>query len=527
MKRKLVSLFLVVLLVLSISPALADTPEVLSLSIKNWVKAANWEETPVHKAWMAKMEEYLGCKLDITWNPVDYVNRTEAMNLYMAAGNFDDVFISQATQEVDQQLGDAGLLVNIMDYEDQLVYYKEWLADNHNLEKLQTADGAIYGFSMGEIGEHYGNQQVFIYREDIFKKHNLTIPSTQEEFYQVAKTLKELYPESYPVGGGLANGTGYNFYTVWLMMNKTYYSMYFNGEKFVYAPVYDAEAFKETLTYLNKMWSEGLIDPEVMTQSDEQGFERMLNGRNFIVPDHWTGETARLKDDNIKWCFAPRPTSYKGEIGWKPGSLCPTYKLNLNDMMVISTKAKNIETIVKLLDYQYCREVVDLVNWGIEGLTYNVVDGKKVFIDEIRNAPSPRVAGEPYGILACATQFPGIRASKERGAWSGIFPGINVYANGEYFVYDDIWKFTNDYEHGQESVFPNEVAPPVQLTEDESNLKTEVITPLDTYVHESIMQFITGAKSLDEFEAWQDSLQYVGDYKTLVDLYNSKIGVAE
>lgn len=525
---RLLTLTLALLLAFSACAVVAETPEKLSFSVKNWTKA-DYYDTLVHKTWMEKMAEYMGCELDITWNPVDYDNRAEAMKLYMAAGDFDDVFIAnQVTAEAIQQLGDAGLLVNLMDYQDQLNYYNEWLDDNENREKLLTADGALYGFAMGEIGEHYGNQQVFAYREDIFKENNLTIPSTQEEFYEVAKTLKELYPESYPVGGGLANGNEYNFYTVWMLMNHTYFTLYYNGERFVYGPAEDTEAFKETLSYLNKLWAEGLIDPEAMTISNEQGYERMINGRNFIAPDYWTGEGARVNTEDVKWCYAPRPLSYKGEIGWKPGSLRPTYKLNANDMMVISTKADNIDQIVKFLDYQYNREIVDLINWGVEGVTYTVDEnGVKTFIDEIRNAPSPRVAAEPYGLLPSATQFPGIRAMKERGAWSGVFPGINVYADGEYFVYGDIWKFTNDYEHGQESVFPNEVAPATKLTEDETNLKTEIITPLDTYVHESVMQFITGAKSIDEFEAWQQTLVNVGDYTALTKMMNEKIGVAE
>ena len=522
---------LVLCLLLSLAPAgLAQAyDETLSFSIKNWVKASYYD-TIVHQTWMEMMAEYMGKNLDIKWVEVPYDNRSEAMKLYMAGGQYDDVFIAQADKSQIQQLGDAGLLVNLMDYEDQLVYYKEWLADNYNREKLITADGAIYGFGLGEIGEHYGNQQVFAYREDVFVKEGLTIPTTQEELYDVAKKLKELYPDSYPIGGGLQNHDNdpvYTFYSVWFMMNKTHYSLYYNGEKYVYGPVDDGDAFLETLTFLNKLWAEGLIDPESLAQSNEQGYERMVNGRNFIVPDYWTGEGARINIDDVKWCYAPRPFSYTGEIGWKPGSLQPTYKLADGDMMVISAKAKNIEEIVKFIDYQYNREIVDLINWGVEGVTYTVEDGVKKFIDEIRSAPSPRIAAEPYGLLPSSSQFPGIRAAKERNAWSGVFPGINVFANGEYFVYDDIWKFTHDYEGGQASVFPNEIAPPVQLNEDENNMRAEVLTPLNTYVRENVMQFITGEKPLSDFAAWQQTLSNVGDYEGLAAVMNGKLGTLE
>jgi putative aldouronate transport system substrate-binding protein len=507
----------------SISTAETAYPETLSFSVKNWVKA-DYYNTIVHTTWMDMMTEYMGKNLDIKWVEMPYDGRNEAMKLYMAAGQYDDVFIAQADKSSLQQLGDAGLLVNLMDYKEDLTYYTPWLEDNNNLQRLSSAAGAVYGFGLGEIGEHYGNQQVFAYREDTFAANDLAIPTTQEEFYQTARKLKELYPESYPIGGGLENGD-YNFYSIWMLMNHTYYSMYYNGERFVYGPADDSEAFLETLTYLNKLWGEGLIDPESMSQSNEQGYERMVNGRNYIVPDYWTGESARVNIDDVKWAFAARPLSYKGETGWKFGSLQPTYKLADNDMMVISSKSKVIPDLIKFLDYQYSREIIDLINWGVEGVTYNVVDGVKKFIDEIRNAQSPRAAAEPYGLLPSSSQFPGIRAAKERGAWSGVFPGINVFADGRYFVYDDIWKFTNDYEAGRESVFPNETAPPVQLDEDENNLRSEIISPLDTYVKESVMQFITGAKPLSDFASWQQSLANVGDYPALLEMMNSKIGV--
>ncbi|MEI0736314.1 hypothetical protein VQ056_05980 [Paenibacillus sp. JTLBN-2024] len=40
---------------------------------------------------------------------------------------------------------------------------------------------------------------IWLYREDVFKKHNLAVPKTYEELHQVLKKLKELYPESYPL----------------------------------------------------------------------------------------------------------------------------------------------------------------------------------------------------------------------------------------------------------------------------------------------------------------------------------------
>jgi putative aldouronate transport system substrate-binding protein len=191
-------------------------------------------------------------------------------------------------------------------------------------------------------------------------------------------------------------------------------------------------------------------------------------------------------------------------------------------MSVVSSKADHKELLIKLLDYQYSTEMLDIANWGIEGVTYNIVNGQKEFIPEIRNAAAPRAAAEPYGIITSATNFLGIRAPKERQAWSNIFASFPAYANGEYFDYDDIWKFTDEYEGGKDSVFPDEIAPPVNLTQDELDIRSNIFTPLETEIHEAVMGFISGTKSLDTYDAWVASLSSIGDYEALKAIYNAK-----
>lgn len=523
-----IALMASMLLALVPTAAIASGTEPLSFSIRNWV-TADVTNSIVRKAWLNAMEAYMGRPLDIQWKSIDYASRTETDKLYLAAGQFENVFIAQpGDQAVIDQLGEAGLLVNIAEYADELVYYKAWLDDNNNRARVQTADGKMYGFALGEYGTHTGNQQLFAYREDVFTKNSINIPVTQEDFYLAAKQLKELYPNSYPVGGGRFLGAKYNGYLVWLLINHTWNSIYYNGEKYVYGPANDTEAWKATITFLNRMYSEGLIDPEMITQTNDQGLERMLNGYHFMVPSYWAGELSALNHaesyPDVQWAFAARPLSYDGKVGWKPGSLRPTYKLTPGDMMVISAKAKDIKDIVKFIDYQYSPEIMDIVNWGVEGVTYTVDEnGRKVFIDEIRNASAPRKAAEAYGLLVSATCFPGIRDTKERDAWSGVFPSIRVFADGEFKDYNDMWRFSYDYEHQEESVFPDEIAPPIIYTEDERNLRVETITTLETYVNESFLQFITGVKPIDEFESWQKTLSSFGDYETLLDIMNSKL----
>lgn len=53
---------------------------------------------------------------------------------------------------------------------------------------------------------------------------------------------------------------------------------------------------------------------------------------------------------------------------------------------ICSTNENIVET-VKWLDWHYSEEATTLYNWGIEGQSYEVVDGKKQFTDLILNNP--------------------------------------------------------------------------------------------------------------------------------------------
>jgi len=497
----------------------------LDITVRNWVNVDHYD-TIVQKKWEEMMEEYMGMKLNITWVNVPYRDYTEVTKVYQAAGQFHDIFIAIDQYQI-QELGDNGLLVNLMDYKDQLKYYQDWLDDNYNFERISTAEGKVYGFATGEIGYHTGNQQNFAYRFDIFQKHNLKIPETQNEFFEVCKKLKELYPDSYPIGGGWPGGD-YNLYTVFLMINRTYYSFYYNGEKYVYGPVDDEERFKATMEYLAKLYKAGLIDPEVFTMSRDQSLEYMTTGRNFVAPNFFMGEFSRFNNNaehpDLLWGAAPRPLGYKGEVGWKPASQWKGYKLIPDNQNVISSKAKHPELLVKMLDYQYSPEMVELSNWGVEGVTFTrESDGTKKYVDAITKAASPRAEADKFGIQTGANTFAGIRMPKDRPAWSAVFPSVPVFADGRYFDYPDIWKFTYDYEHQEESVYPDEIAPPIRLNAEERNLRSNIKTPLDTYVKEYIVGFITGDIDLSEYDKFKNSLKNVGDYTQLLDMLNQKL----
>ena len=69
---------------------------------------------------------------------------------------------------------------------------------------------------------------------------------------------------------------------------------------------------------------------------------------------------------------------------------------------ICSTNENIVET-VKWLDWHYSEEATTLYNWGIEGQSYEVVDGKKQFTDLILNNPDGLSKDEPRHVMPAAS----------------------------------------------------------------------------------------------------------------------------
>jgi len=160
-----------------------------------------------------------------------------------------------------------------------------------------------------------------------------------------------------------------------------------NGE-FVF--LYDDPQYKAAYQWLNKMYRQKLIDPEVVTDKKERYKEKNKSGRTAMnVGSFWN-------IDQSVWETLDGPT----EPGWYYEPI-PFPKVEGVDAVgfnqvvnpfpgydvYISKNTKNLEAILKFLDYtlQPKPEMQQVVNEGPAGLYWDWVDqplGKWRFVDE-------------------------------------------------------------------------------------------------------------------------------------------------
>ena len=392
------------------------------------------------------------------------------------------------------------------------------------LAKVANPNGDVYCFADGSQSTNTGNQSVEVARFDIFNKHNIKLPSDLNEYYEAAKKLKEIYPNTYPV---TSFGNPEGFIETFMKINHTSSSLYYNGKQFVYPPVDETEKYKETIVYLNKLFKENLLDHEFLTQNTDQTMQKMLTGKSFLVPGFMGIRLNQYinnsKDYSVKWGVIPELKNERGEIPWKNSSNIKGKNLDPWASIVINKKTKYPDLMVKLLDYQYSDEMMELANWGIEGITFNKnADGTRTYTDIIRKADNPQLKLAEYGVNQSMSVRSGIQfMPQDKDSAIQLLSPVPVYRDGSESS-ENFWKFTSEV-YGEASINPHDLAPPIMFTAEEKYELNTIRTALETYVKENVFKFIVGDKDLGQWDAFIKSLDSVGNYKKLVDSYNNKM----
>lgn len=471
------------------------------------INAMMTENAGVYKDVLA-MEEFTkrtGIKIKFDLSPVnDY---KEKQRVILASGNLPDAMCLVASEasiirDIAIEYGSQGMLVNFKDYMDKMPNLQNWIEKFPKMKiGVEDKDGNLYAIASGTNSDAV--YESLLINEIAFQKNDLPIPTTVDEFYDTLKKLKEIYPESTPfvIRWGL-----WHVMDPMSRMFSTLNDIYYNEDQkqYIYGPIEDN--YKKSIQFLNKLYNDKLLDPEFTSLSDEQWSEKLLNEKGFVTFDY-KHETRLLPDtiqtagvsqnkDNFKLVpIAPLINEGKQTKYWGSEAI------NLGWGMAINAKSKYVKELVKLMDWQLTDEYITLASWGIEGVSYNVVDGKKAFVDNLKTAKNPDGTIE----LADVTN-----------GYVGLFPmGDNScdQIGGAYDLYfsDEIIKYGS---------FPTPWELP--FSRDDLEKKANFLTPAKTTTDEWTIRFIINDKSFDEWDDYVKKIKALG-VDDILKMYNDKL----
>lgn len=243
----------------------------LSIMVKKGANQSAWQDL-----WISK---HLGEKLGgtIVATEVDDASWNEKKNLAFAAGELPDFFMTNGalTSNDVMNYGQQGQLIPLNDLIDAYApNIKKFLDANPEVKKSITdPDGKIYALPgvnpvkrEASIGRYWINKP---WLDNL----GLEMPTTLDEFYTVLKAFKEKDPngngkaDEIPASGSVSNPISMIVLSALGLTESSAngISLDKSDTKVIYAP--EQPEYKEYLIFMNKLFKEGLIDPEYFTQN--------------------------------------------------------------------------------------------------------------------------------------------------------------------------------------------------------------------------------------------------------------------
>ena len=310
----------------------------------------------------------------IEWVSAMSADLTQKVNLLFASGDLPDVFLDGLDMETAYNYGTQELILPLDDLiTDYAPVISSMIAEKPTLEQTITApDGNIYTlFRFGNAYHQDMGNMLYINR-DWLKAVNMDMPVTTEEYYEVLKAFKAQdlngNGENDEIPLGICfyrknrNWADLSFFGAFgVVMDFDTDFIYVDEGKVSWGPT--SEGFKNTIKYLNRLYSEGLMDEEAYIHDKSQ-----MKAKGTQQPPVY-GSYASWFNINVAGAngeFYDIIGPLKGPEGYQYSYYQPR-ALQAAGPGVITVDAEYPEVAIRWLDYIYTPEINIQMAYGVEG----------------------------------------------------------------------------------------------------------------------------------------------------------------
>lgn len=348
--------------------------EVVELTFYN----ADGQEDPWSDPVALALTEATGVKLKTDY-PVS--SDDEKIALMIAEQKYPDIIFAKGDAA---SLIDAGALIDMTDLiEEYGPNIKKMYGEEFEKLKYSKEDASIYQLSSyavgGETYKHSGTAQV---QWDVLKANDYKLPQSLEEYEEL---LKDYLAQNPTTEDGLSNIgislSAADWHWMITLGNPAGYiadgapdnGQWLIDENYNASYKFTSQKEREYFQWLNRMYNEGILDPEFATQTHEDYIAKISSGRVLSLLDtDWDysdGEKVLKSDNKYGKTYAGIPLTMNADT--KCASLM--YQgLTTGYGIGITTACKDPVAAIKFIDYICSDEGQVLVQWGVEGVNYFV-----------------------------------------------------------------------------------------------------------------------------------------------------------
>lgn len=352
------------------APAAAGPKQEISISVYDRGEVSAEEGSYESNRWTKWINE--NSPAIVNWVPVPRNEATTKLNTLIASGSAPDL-IWEFDRNYIAQLVNQGAIQPIDEYiEKYSTSYKAYLEEHPELKPYLTFDGKMYAVSSVRGQESVANHGIWI-RQDWLDKLGLKMPTTQEEFLEVARKFKNEDPDGNGKADTLPIAFHGNSVPILRALFGTHENQWFLEDgQLEFGRISDR--YLDSLTFQKQLFDEGLIDKEYITDKSFQRSKQFLTtgmaGMYFaswhIEPDY--KDLKKNVPDAQLVPMEPFATEY-GKYGLYQETV-PYILTAFNSRM----KEEKIEAAIKFLDW-----MIDTgwrtLRYGEEGVHVRFVDG--------------------------------------------------------------------------------------------------------------------------------------------------------
>lgn len=464
------------------------------------------------------MEEAVG--VDLTYQmvtdeqaPLMFINSADLPDMLFDAAAKFGLSMTQINE-----YGQAGLLVNYMDYLDQMPNLAKAYAENPDLfDGVITLDGEVYTLPY-YVFTLKGVDNLLYLREDHMKEVGWeAAPTTVGEFTQYLRDLKAHYgatdPEYIPFTVYSATDIGYNarlsrylFPSFGELMEAGIHADA-SGEKV--AVGFATEQYKHYLAYLRSLMAEGLLDPDAYDAKDSLMKAFLNEGHTSVNTLMVYMPSSAFPSGNLDIIIpSPLKSQYNNDTKWA----MPTVARSWGGM--INANTDDLDACLAYMDAFFATEENPLDDegqvfnlsflWGKKGVDWNWKEKGESYEVYDHEGYSSNAA---WGIANGYSGTP----------YSGVLHVLD-YEKGEVG-----FKATNVKEnlvpYAVEVLRPDSLP----LTDDEHDIYTDAWTDINKYVMEFQAAVLTGEKDIEkEWDTYLAMLDEMG-LQDVIDVYQEAL----
>lgn len=319
-------------------------------------------------------------------------NETEKLNALIAADSLPDIITIGWWEPQVAEVIEKDMVYPLNELADEYDPYFWEVTNPVAVNWYTQEDGNIYAYPNSSVtpqdvagNEMLSSNETFLVRKDIYEAIGSPDMTTPEGFAAAVKTAAEMFPEVeggelIPVGAHVFDNEGNVSFDKYLM-NFLAIPWEKDGE------FYDRYTDSEYISWLKmfrELGEEGYLANDIFVDTRTQMEEKLTQGRYFCMLYQYTDMISQQKilyennPDSI-YIAVEGPKNSAGDNPTLPTTGVAGWTVTL-----ISKNCKDPERAIAFLDYLMSEHGQMVTYLGVEGVTYDMVDGTPILKDEVR-----------------------------------------------------------------------------------------------------------------------------------------------